>query len=439
MLCLDLDEFKEVNDVFGHAVGDKLLKELSYRLTIAVDGAFIARMGGDEFTIISTDRNQPAASKALAERLAAVVSEDFDFDEVHVRVGISIGVAVYPDDGLDVASLVANADAALYRAKTDDCGGVLFFELEMDRRIRERHALQQDLRSAIEHRQLTLHYQPQATIEGEIFGFEALVRWRHPIQGLISPATFIPIAEESGLIASLGEWVLREACREAASWPKALGIAINLSPLQFRRGDLPGLVHSVLFESGLAPGRLELEITEGVLMQDSSRSLMILRRMKSMGVMIAMDDFGTGYSSMSYLQSFPFDKIKIDQSFIRQVESNPQSAAIVRAVIGLGRSLGMRVIAEGVETTEQLAFLSTGHCDEIQGYLIGRPMPIKDYSDIVGKQERVEVFERKNCERAHESAQSARDRARERHCQRAGAPTATGADRQVNGRRSPVL
>ena len=392
VLCLDVDGFKEVNDVFGHAVGDKLLKELSYRLSIAADGAFIARMGGDEFTIISTDRSQPAASKALAERLAAVVSEDFDLDGVHVRIGISIGVAVYPDDGLDAASLVANADAALYRAKTDDCGGVRFFELEMDRRLRERHALQQDLRAAMEHKQLTLHYQPQATIEGEIFGFEALVRWRHPIQGFISPATFIPIAEESGLIASLGEWVLREACREAASWPKKLRIAINLSPLQFRRGDLPGLVHSVLFESGLAPGRLELEITEGVLMQDLSRSLMILRRMKSMGVMIAMDDFGTGYSSMSYLQSFPFDKIKIDQSFIRDVEANPQSAAIVRAVIGLGRNLGMRVIAEGVETTEQLAFLSGGHCDEIQGYLIGRPMPIEDYSDVVGKQEKFESF-----------------------------------------------
>jgi len=390
VLCLDVDGFKEVNDVFGHAFGDKLLKELSYRMSIAADGSFVARTGGDEFTIISIDRNQPAASKALAKRLGAVVSEDFDLDEVHVRVGFSIGVAVYPDDGLDAASLVANADAALYRAKNDDRGGVRFFESEMDRRIRERHALQLDLRAAMERRELTLHYQPQATIAGEIFGFEALVRWRHPIQGFISPATFIPIAEETGLIASLGEWVLREACREAASWPKELRIAINLSPLQFRRGDLLGLVHSVLFESGLAPGRLELEITEGVLMQDSSRSLMILRRMKSMGVMIAMDDFGTGYSSMSYLQSFPFDKIKIDQSFIRQVENNPQSAAIVRAVIGLGRNLGMRVIAEGVETTEQLAFLSGGHCDEVQGYLIGRPMPIEDYSDIVGKEESVE-------------------------------------------------
>jgi diguanylate cyclase (GGDEF)-like protein/PAS domain S-box-containing protein len=391
VLCLDVDGFKEVNDVFGHAFGDKLLKELSYRMSVAADGAFVARTGGDEFTIISVDRNQPAASKALAERLSAVVSEDFDLDEVHVRVGFSIGVAVYPDDGLDAASLVANADAALYRAKNDDRGGVRFFESEMDRRIRERHALQVDLRAAMERRELTLHYQPQATIAGEIFGFEALVRWRHPIQGFISPATFIPIAEETGLIASLGEWVLREACREAASWPKKLRIAINLSPLQFRRGDLPGLVHSVLFESGLAPGRLELEITEGVLMQDASRSLMILRRLKSMGVMIAMDDFGTGYSSMSYLQSFPFDKIKIDQSFIRQVKTHPQSAAIVRAVIGLGRNLGMRVIAEGVETTEQLAFLSGGHCDEVQGYLIGRPMPIEDYSDIVvGKGRRVE-------------------------------------------------
>jgi diguanylate cyclase (GGDEF)-like protein len=388
LFCLDLDGFKEINDVYGHAVGDKLLKELSYRLTMAADGAYIARMGGDEFTIISTDRNQPAASKALAERLAAAVSDEFDLDGVQISVGVSIGVAVYPGDGLDVTNLIANAAAALHRAKTEDRGGVRFFELEMDRRFRERRALQRDLRAALERDELALYYQPQATIEGEIFGFEALVRWRHPVRGFVSPATFIPIAEESGLIASLGEWVLREACREAASWPKALRIAVNLSPLQFRRGDLPGLVHSVLFESGLAPGRLELEITEGVLMQDSSRSLMILRRLKSMGILIAMDDFGTGYSSMSYLQSFPFDKIKIDQSFIRQVETNPQSAAIVRAVIGLGHNLGMPVIAEGIETAEQLAFLLGAHCDEIQGYLIGRPMPIEDYSHIVGHRDR---------------------------------------------------
>jgi diguanylate cyclase (GGDEF)-like protein/PAS domain S-box-containing protein len=397
LLCMDLDGFKEVNDIFGHAVGDSLLKEMSSRLAGASDGAFVARMGGDEFTVISTDSNQPAAAKALAERLARVGAEDFLIAGAHIRVGLSIGVAVYPSDGLDLTSLIANADAALYRAKNEERGSVRFFEPEMDRRIRERHALQHDLRAAMNRQELTLHYQPQATIEGEIFGFEALVRWRHPMRGYISPAVFIAIAEETGLISALGEWVLREACREAASWPNPLRVAINLSPLQFRRGDLLTVVHSALLESGLAPERLELEITEGVLMQDSSRSLMILRRLKAMGVMIAMDDFGTGYSSMSYLQSFPFDKIKIDRSFIQQVETSQQSAAIVRAVIGLGHNLGMPVIAEGVETAEQMAFLVGERCDEVQGHFIGRPKPIEDYAGIVGEQERIPQGQEVQC------------------------------------------
>ena len=388
LLCLDLDHFKDVNDVFGHAVGDKLLQQISSRLASAADGAFIARIGGDEFTIISFDQNQPAAARALAERLSAVVEDDFTIDGVQLRVGVSMGAAIYPVDGADGVSLLANADAALYRAKADGRAGVRFFETDMDRRIRERRALQQELRAALERRELTLHYQPQATMGGEIFGFEALVRWRHPIRGFVSPATFIPIAEESGLIAELGQWVLREACREAASWPNRLRVAVNLSPMQFRRGDLEGLVREALLESGLTPKRLELEITEGVFMQDSSRSLTILRHLKAMGLMISMDDFGTGYSSLSYLQSFPFDKIKIDQSFIEKVEISDQSAAIVRTAIALGRSLKMLVIAEGVETAGQLAFLTREKCDEVQGYFIGRPKPIAEYSSIVGREER---------------------------------------------------
>ena len=291
LLCLDLDHFKDVNDVFGHAVGDKLLQQISSRLASAADGAFIARIGGDEFTIISFDQNQPAAARALAERLSAVVEDDFTIDGVQLRVGVSMGAAIYPVDGADGVSLLANADAALYRAKADGRAGVRFFETDMDRRIRERRALQQELRAALERRELTLHYQPQATMGGEIFGFEALVRWRHPIRGFVPPATFIPIAEESGLIAELGQWVLREACREAASWPNRLRVAVNLSPMQFRRGDLEGLVREALLESGLTPKKLELEITEGVFMQDSSRSLTILRHLKAMGLMISMDDF----------------------------------------------------------------------------------------------------------------------------------------------------
>ncbi len=242
--------------------------------------------------------------------------------------------------------------------------------------------MQHDLRSAIACNELTLYYQPQASMEGEITGFEALVRWNHPKRGMVAPGEFIPLAEESGLIVSLGEWVLREACREAATWPSALRIAINFSPVQFRHGDLPTLVHSVLLQSGLAANRLEIEITEGVLMDDFARGLSILRRLKALGVRIAMDDFGTGYSSLSYLQSFPFDKIKIDQAFVANLERNPQSAAIIRAVIGLGRGLNVPIVAEGVETKAQLAFLEEARCDEVQGFLIGRPEPIARYSEL---------------------------------------------------------
>jgi EAL domain-containing protein (putative c-di-GMP-specific phosphodiesterase class I) len=281
---------------------------------------------------------------------------------------------------------LANADAALYRAKQEGRGTIRFFESDMDKRLRERRALQHDLRSAVENGELTLHYQPQALIGGEIVGFEALLRWHHPSRGNVPPNVFIPLAEESGLIITIGEWVLREACREAASWPRPLHIAVNLSPIQFRHGDLAGLVHSILLDTGLSPGRLELEITEGVLIGDFSRAVSILRRLKTVGVRIAMDDFGAGYSSLSYLQSFPFDTIKIDRAFISNVDCNPQSAAIVRAVIGLARGLSVPVVAEGVETRDQLAFLAREACDEVQGYLVGRPAPIETYAEIVGRQ-----------------------------------------------------
>ena len=256
----------------------------------------------------------------------------------------------------------------------------------MDQQLREKRALQQDLRNAIVRGEIELHYQPQAHIGGEITGFEALVRWHHPRHGLVSPATFIPLAEESGIIVDLGEWILRTACREAASWPRPLDIAINLSPVQFQHGDLPSLVHQILLETGLSPARLEFEITEGVLIGDFNRAVSILRRLKALGVRIAMDDFGTGYSSLSYLQSFPFDKIKIDQSFIANLGRSQQAATIVRAVIALGRGLDMPVVAEGVETADQLKFLAGESCNEIQGYFIGRPKPIADYAELVGRQ-----------------------------------------------------
>jgi EAL domain-containing protein (putative c-di-GMP-specific phosphodiesterase class I) len=255
----------------------------------------------------------------------------------------------------------------------------------MDKRLRDRRALQHDLRTAIERDELELHYQPQAAIDGSIVGFEALLRWHHPFRGLVSPTQFIPLAEESALIIPIGEWVLREACREAATWPGHLQIAVNLSPVQFRHGDLVGLVHTILIETGLAPHRLELEITEGVLVDDFSRAVSILRRLKALGVKIAMDDFGTGYSSLSYLQSFPFDKMKIDRSFVANLHRNRQSAAIIRAMIGLGRGLDLPVLAEGVETREQLEFLRQEHCNHVQGYLIGAPAPIANFASMVGR------------------------------------------------------
>jgi predicted signal transduction protein with EAL and GGDEF domain len=320
------------------------------------------------------------------------VVDDLDVDGNLLRVGLSVGLAIYPSDGADAATLIGNADAALYRAKAQGRGAICFFEAGMDQRLRERRELLQELRTAVPRSELVLHYQPQAKIGDKIVGFEALVRWKHPTRGMIAAGAFIPIAEESGLILPIGEWILREACREAASWPRPLQIAVNLSPAQFHHGDLPGLVHAVLLETGLSPGRLTLEITEGVLIGDFSRATSILRRLKSLGVRIAMDDFGTGYSSLSYLHSFPFDKIKIDRAFIANLDSNPQSAAIVRAVIALARGLDLPVIAEGVETESQLAFLSREACSEIQGYLLGKPQPIEDYDDVVGRGVKASAF-----------------------------------------------
>jgi diguanylate cyclase (GGDEF)-like protein/PAS domain S-box-containing protein len=391
VLSIDLDRFKEINDTFGHAVGDDLLRELTRQLSEHAGGAYLARLGGDEFTLITPTGDHPALAEILAERLHAAIATDLELNGQHLRVGISIGIAIFPTDGADATTLLNNADAALYRAKAAGRGKTRFFEIEMDNRLRERRALQHELSSAIERNEFRLHYQPLAKIDGEVIGFEALLRWHNPQRGMVSPATFIPVAEESGLIMQIGEWVLREACREAASWSHPLQIAVNLSPIQFRHGDLAGLVHSVLLETGLAPTRLELEITEGVLVEDFGRSVSILRRLKTLGVRIAMDDFGTGYSSLSYLQSFPFDKIKIDQSFISNLKSSPQSAAIVRAVIGLAHGLKLPVLAEGVETQAQLDFLTAESCDEVQGYLMGRPHPVLEYSELVGRNDAAEA------------------------------------------------
>lgn len=387
VLSIDLDRFKDVNDIFGHGAGDALLREVAERFRLAAGDGFLARLGGDEFSIICDQGEQPEAAASLADRLFAAVADEIEIDGRALVANLSIGIAVYPNDGEDAAALLSNADAALYRAKNEGRGTTRFYEAAMDTKIHEQRVLQQDLRSAVARRELVLCYQPQATVDGEITGFEALVRWQHPTRGTIAPTTFIPLAEQTGLILEIGEWILREACREAALWAKPLQVAVNLSPIQFRHGDLALLVHEILLEVGLSPMRLELEITESVLIEDFSRAIGILRRLKAMGVRIAMDDFGTGYSSLSYLQSFPFDKLKIDQSFISRLGNSNHAQEIVRAVIGLGRGLNLPIVAEGVETPAQLSFLSEEHCFGVQGYLIGRPDLIDSYASMTGMSE----------------------------------------------------
>ncbi len=388
VLSIDLDGLTEVNDVFGHATGDKLLIEVAQRLQASARGGVVARLSGDEFGLI-IDGKQPVAGMLLAEQLAETMSKEILIDGKSVRTGLTTGISIFPHNGTDAASLLANAGAALSRAKAKSRGTISIYEPEMDQQIRDRRVLHQDLSAAIKNGEISLYYQPLASArkegDSEIIGFEALARWRHPVRGFVPPSDFIPLAEESGLIFEMGQWILREACREAASWPVPLRVAVNLSPAQFMHGDVVSLVHSILLETGLAPGRLELEITEGVLIEDFERGLALLRRLKGLGVRISMDDFGSGYSSLSYLQAFPFDKIKIDRAFVVNLGRNPQSAAIVRAVISLGHGLEMSIVAEGVETQEQLSFLAEEGCDAIQGYFIGKPLPIDQYNALVGR------------------------------------------------------
>jgi diguanylate cyclase (GGDEF)-like protein/PAS domain S-box-containing protein len=391
ILCVDLDRFKEANDVYGHLIGDALLREAARRLNAAAGGQFIARVGGDEFTLIAIGCADSECARALSEKLLAAVQPPFEVDGQRLSLGLSIGGAIYPVDGADATTLIANADAALYQAKAESRGSLRLFDAKLAAQLHERRERQLDLHTAISRGEFLLHYQPlEKLADGEITGFESLVRWQCPRRGMVPPGDFISIAEETGLIVPLGNWILREACREAASWPKPLKIAVNISPVQFRSGDLAAQVHLILLETGLAPSRLELEITEGVMIDDFSRAVSILRKLKALGVLIAMDDFGSGYSSLSYLHSFAFDKIKIDRSFIGDVEANHHSMAIVRAIVTLGHSLGVPVLAEGVETEGQRRFLAAEGCDGAQGYLLGRPQPIAFYAEMVGRQPEAE-------------------------------------------------
>ena len=374
ILCLDLDRFKDVNDVHGHAAGDRVLTEVAERLKGTLGpNAFIGRAGGDEFVVVQTEQPQPDSAVALANRIIDTFEGRFEFDGQVAQLGISIGVAIFPINGHTEQQLLGNADIALYRAKADGRGGACFFEPEMDKAHRQRRQLARELRVALADDQFELHYQPQVQIpSGELIGFEALLRWHHPEHGLIQPSEFIPLAEESGLILPIGEWVLRNACHEAAHWCSPYKIAVNLSPKQFQHADLSGLVHSILVETGLAPSRLEIEITEMTLFEDLQRALDVLRRLKAFGVSIAMDDFGTGYSSLSSLQAFPFDKVKIDRSFVEKL-GDQKATTIVKSVLGLGRSLDIPVMAEGVETRDQLEFLRSEHCEQVQGFYFGKP------------------------------------------------------------------
>jgi diguanylate cyclase len=384
VLSLDLDHFKDVNDVHGPDVGDALLAEIAGRIEGELaDDDFLARLGGDEFAVIQAGGFQPAAAGALAQRLINAMARDFAMDGVDINVGLHVGIALYPSHARTVRDLLADAHTALTRAKHEGHPGYSYFDAAMDSAARARRALAHDLRRAASAGELHLAYQPQIKADtGEVVAFEALARWRHPRRGLVPPTEFIAIAEENGLILEIGDWVLRRACTEAATWERPLGIAVNVSPVQFEHGDLPDRIAQILFETGLTPSRLEIEITETVLIRDFHRALSVLRRIKALGVRVAMDDFGTGYSSLSTLQAFPFDKLKIDRIFVDKLGQQPQAAAIVRAVVGLGRSLLIPVVAEGVETQQQLDFLRQQNCEELQGYLLGRPAPIDDFADV---------------------------------------------------------
>ncbi|WGS03135.1 EAL domain-containing protein (plasmid) [Bradyrhizobium sp. ISRA443] len=385
VLCIDLDLFKNVNDSFGHPAGDRVLRQVAERLRSRVAGNNLAaRLGGDEFAVILGADTSPNEASEFAVGLIHTLSTPYEIDGNEVVIGASIGIALSPADGATSEELMRNADMALYRAKQEGRGEHRFFEREMDLQAQKRREMELDLRRAFVHGEFELHYQPLVDIlTDQISGFEALVRWRHPEKGIISPAEFIPVTEDIGLITPLGEWVLREACNEAVKWPDAIKVAVNLSPVQFRSRNLVQVVISALGNSGLSPKRLELEITESVFLAETEANLAILHQLRELGVAISLDDFGTGYSSLSYLRSFPFDKIKIDRSFVKDLAERSDCVAIVGAIAGLARRLNITTIAEGVETADQLARLRAEGCNEVQGFLFGAAKPAAEVEQLL--------------------------------------------------------
>ncbi len=378
MLCLDLDRFKPVNDLLGHAAGDALLIAVSLRLAALLrQSDTLARVGGDEFVIVMPDAADLASCRSLAKRIVQGMVEPFRLGDQQVVIGVSIGIALYPQDGETADELLRCADIAMYRSKEEGRGTYRLFESKMDAELQYRRALECDLRSAIEDKDFEMYYQPLVSCEtGKIEGYEALLRWPHPTRGFVSPAEFIPVAEESGLILPLGQWALNTACTAAVGWDGPMRVAVNLSPAQFKQTDLVERIMSTLEQTGLPPTRLEVEVTEGVLIDEPERAVAILSRLRAAGVRVSLDDFGTGYSSLSYLRQFPLDKIKIDRSFISDLGVDDKSASIVRAVVALAHSLGLSVTAEGVESRGQLDLLQEQLCNQVQGFLLGKPAPL---------------------------------------------------------------
>jgi diguanylate cyclase (GGDEF)-like protein len=387
VLCLDLDHFKEVNDTLGHPAGDRLLREVAKRLAGCLrETDTLSRLGGDEFAVVQTQASQPRDAETLAARLLGILATPFDLDGHHVVIGTSIGIALGEGEAADPSRLLQEADLALYQAKAEGRSAFRFFEAAMNERLRARKSLEAELRRALADGEFELHFQPQVSLAGgasRVIGAEALIRWPHPTQGMIRPDQFIPLAEETGLIVPIGEWVLAEACRHAVTWPAPMGVAVNVSAVQFRHAGFLASVQRVLAETGLPASRLELEVTEGLLLSETDDTITALQTLRRMGVRLAMDDFGTGYSSLGYLRKFRFDKIKIDQSFVRNLGADAEADAIVRAVVGISHALGMRANAEGVETETQAAMLREEGCGEVQGYLFGRPMPAEAFAAML--------------------------------------------------------
>ena len=392
MLFLDLDRFKNINDSLGHFAGDLLLQAVANRLKRCVRGMdTVARLGGDEFVIILNGIRETNDAAHVAQKVLEIMLDPVRIENQDISTMPSIGISIYPDDGQDHATLIKNADAAMYHAKDQGRGNFQFFTANMNAKAFEQLSFENDLRQALKRGEFILHYQPQFDIGcGNIIGMEALLRWNHPDRGMVPPDTFIPIAEECGVIVAIGEWVMRTACVRNMNWIRAglpaVPVAVNLSAIQFRQKNLVATIRCILDETGLPPELLELEMTEGIIMQYADETIQTLRAIHEMGVLMSIDDFGTGYSSLSYLKRFPIDKLKIDKSFVRDIATNPDDAAIVRTIITMGHSLRLKVIAEGVETPEQLAFLQDELCDEAQGYHFSKPLPESELENLLRKE-----------------------------------------------------